>query len=1066
MLRLSRFSPLLLLAAAALVALTVFFAPAGTEPAQAQTAEVEHWSADLTVGNLPPNLWRGYTSVLNKGMLSDNDFVYESVTYVISNLTDRGNGDVLLELNKPITASMKAALTLRIRGRELPLADAVAPHPNILRWENTGWRFSLNDVVAVKLITPATTAPPLPPVDLTGTRKVWYATLAAESASSGETGYVSNGFQGTLSDTNITYAGADYVVEDLFVDPEVGSGRLSFGFTSNPTSLKSAMPALTLNVGNTLSDIRQFALSDATVNGNDLRWTNTGLSWAEGDTVRVWLTVKLSELNLPTLTASISGDPREGGSPVDLWSATLTVQDLAKDPNTHPSAPANRGCDDSQTGAHCSSALTDNDFTFNGVEYTVKGISSNKRKVIQDRNNPFRIHKYPESIKLTLDKTIPESLHSCLTLDVDGRQIPLARGKLSRSKTNDVVNDTLTLTEISGVGWGLNWSAGGTVQLKLPDDACLILTLSEPVTEETSMQWRIGGTTDNYIPHPNPYATLPASSGTAVDYEFIKLPTFAAGSTSASTPIKPVDDNAIEGCETLILAMTMWPGYRAVTERFTAYIEDNDGGTPCVILKAQQGVPGLRVTEAPTDYVVPGYSKPDGSPGSVGDDKTGALPTESSNSAPTVAAPLADMFEPAVGGGKEIDLSNVFADPDGDALTYSASTTNEDISVGYIDGTRLLVLALSRGTATITVTADDGNGGLVSDSFTVTVKEAPTVANPIADISSLEAGASKKISLSGVFADADGDALTLSAESSDTDVATATVSSGSLTVTAQQAGTATITVTAQDSDGNQISDTFDVTVNAAQQQQQQKTNSAPTVARAIADATIVNESGTHQVSLSGVFDDADGDNLTVTADSSDETVATVAVSADYSTLTVTAKARGTATVTATADDGNGGTVDDTFTVTVKAAPVVASAITDVSDLEVEANRNVGLSGVFSDADGDALTLSAASSDTAVAMVAVATDGTNLTVTGVAEGTATITVTAHDSDGNSVSDTFDITVTVEPEEQDAVARYDANQDGVISRTEYFAAVADLSTGKVTINELVQIRQAWVDGGFQQ
>ena len=119
------------------------------------------------------------------------------------------------------------------------------------------------------------------------------------------------------------------------------------------------------------------------------------------------------------------------------------------------------------------------------------------------------------------------------------------------------------------------------------------------------------------------------------------------------------------------------------------------------------------------------------------------------NNAPTVAASLADLIEPVVGGGRQIDLSGVFADADGDALTYSAATTNEDISVGYIDGSRMLVLALGRGTATITVTADDGNGGTVSDSFTVTVKEAPTVASPIADISELEADTSQQVDAVG-----------------------------------------------------------------------------------------------------------------------------------------------------------------------------------------------------------------------------------------------------------------------------------------------------------------------------
>ena len=183
-------------------------------------------------------------------------------------------------------------------------------------------------------------------------------------------------------------------------------------------------------------------------------------------------------------------------------------------------------------------------------------------------------------------------------------------------------------------------------------------------------------------------------------------------------------------------------------------------------------------------------------------------------------------------------------------------------------------------------------------------------------------------------------------------------------------------------------------------------NSAPTVSSAIGDATIATEGGTQTVSLSGVFTDADNDALTVTAASSNEAVATVSVASDYSSLTVSARSRGTATVTVTADDGNGGTVSDAFTVKVKAAPVVASALADVS-MEEEETRDISLSGVFSDADGDSLTITVASSDAAVD--ALEFQGT-LTLVAVSAGSATITVTATDSDGNAVSDSFDVTVT--------------------------------------------------------
>ncbi len=387
------------------------------------------------------------------------------------------------------------------------------------------------------------------------------------------------------------------------------------------------------------------------------------------------------------------------------------------------------------------------------------------------------------------------------------------------------------------------------------------------------------------------------------------------------------------------------------------------------------------------------------------------------NNPPTVASAMGDVTILNQSGTHEASLSGVFNDADGDDLTITATSSEESVATVSVaaDYATLTVTAKARGTATVTVTAADGKGGRVSDEFSVKVKAAPAVASPISDVSGLEVDDARKISLSGVFTDADGDALTVTAASSKDAVAAVVVATdqSGLTLTGKSAGTATVTVTAQDSDGNSVSDAFDVTVVA-----KQPVNNPPTVASAMGDVTIVNQSGTSRVSLSGVFTDADQDSLTVTATSSAEAVATVSVAADYSKLTVTAKARGTATITATAADGRGGSVEDTFTVTVKVAPVVASALADITGLNVKDTRTPSLAGVFSDADGDAVTVTRVqSSDTSkvsiLAAVATAADGsisiTGFTLTAVDSGTATITVTAQDSDGNRVSDAFDVTV---------------------------------------------------------
>ena len=316
----------------------------------------------------------------------------------------------------------------------------------------------------------------------------------------------------------------------------------------------------------------------------------------------------------------------------------------------------------------------------------------------------------------------------------------------------------------------------------------------------------------------------------------------------------------------------------------------------------------------------------------------------------------------------------------------------------------------------------------------------PTVANPIADIGPLVVGGDETVDLSGVFADTDGDTLTFAVDSTDDFVSTALVRytpSPEMWVLAMGEGTAELTVTADDGNGGTVTDTFTVAVTAT------APNRAPTVASAIDDATIANRSGTHQVSLSGVFDDADGDALTITAVSSKTRVATVSVSADQASLTVSARERGPcrfsncpwqegpATITVTAGDGNGGVVSDTFTVTVKEAPTVANPIADIASLDAGTAKLISLSDVFADADGDALTLSAASSDTAVATVSAQVDpftgsATAITVTAASSGTATVTVTARDSDSNTVTDTFDVTV---PAAQQQSQQYQGgNSDG--------------------------------------
>ncbi|MCY4433861.1 MAG: Ig-like domain-containing protein, partial [bacterium] len=272
-----------------------------------------------------------------------------------------------------------------------------------------------------------------------------------------------------------------------------------------------------------------------------------------------------------------------------------------------------------------------------------------------------------------------------------------------------------------------------------------------------------------------------------------------------------------------------------------------------------------------------------------------------------------------------------------------------------------------------------------------------------------------------------------------------------------------------------VSDWFTLTVGAP--------NKAPAVASALGDVGGLVPGDARRVSLSGVFSDADGDSLSVTARSSASSVATVSVASGYGSLTVRAVAQGAATVTVTAADGNGGTVSDTFAVTVdapSAVPAVVSPISDVSGLQPGESRTISLDGVFRSPSGFSLAITANSSDSSVATLSVPSDYATMTVRAVAEGTASIRVTANDG-RNTVSDTFTVTVEAadsgpgagsespeldagdegaEAEEQDPVVRYDANGDGITQYSEYQTALADYLGGSLTIGDLMAVRAAWV------
>lgn len=90
------------------------------------------------------------------------------------------------------------------------------------------------------------------------------------------------------------------------------------------------------------------------------------------------------------------------------------------------------------------------------------------------------------------------------------------------------------------------------------------------------------------------------------------------------------------------------------------------------------------------------------------------------NDAPTVASPIDDLATPR-SDVVTIPLADVFADVDGDALTYSATSSDTGVLAASVEGSTLTLTPGVQGDATVTVQAADGEPLTVDDVFEVSV---------------------------------------------------------------------------------------------------------------------------------------------------------------------------------------------------------------------------------------------------------------------------------------------------------------------------------------------------------
>ncbi len=363
------------------------------------------------------------------------------------------------------------------------------------------------------------------------------------------------------------------------------------------------------------------------------------------------------------------------------------------------------------------------------------------------------------------------------------------------------------------------------------------------------------------------------------------------------------------------------------------------------------------------------------------------------NRAPEVVSAIPALTV-AAGTSEVVDVSGRFRDPDGDALTYEASSSNTGAATARVNGSQVTVAGVSRGTSQVTVTARDVHEASVSQRFEVTVpNRAPAAVGTLGAVT-VHKGEEVAVEVAGAFSDPDSDALTYEASSSNGAVVAVSASGSQVTVSGVLQGEATVTVTADDDYGGRAEQEFRVEV----------PNRAPAAVGGLGPVKVY-RGVSATVDAAAGFSDPDEDVLSYAVSSSDEGVATVSVSG--SDVTVTGVSPGAATVTVTADDGYGGTAEQSMPVTVQNRGPLPAGRLSSRELVLGDTVTVEAWNVFEDADGDALKYSVSSTDAGVA-AAVMRDSTAVVIA-VGRGSSEVRVRATDPAGLWAEQRFTVRV---------------------------------------------------------
>ncbi len=367
------------------------------------------------------------------------------------------------------------------------------------------------------------------------------------------------------------------------------------------------------------------------------------------------------------------------------------------------------------------------------------------------------------------------------------------------------------------------------------------------------------------------------------------------------------------------------------------------------------------------------------------------------------------------------------SDPEsGDSHTYTlvSGTGDTDNASFSISGTTLQTGAIfdfeTKSSYSIRVQTDDGNGGTYQEAFTITINDTndpPTdIGLSSADVDENQASGTAVGTLSTTDPDSVSHTYTLVAGTGDTDNASFSISGSTLQTAATfdfvTKSSYSIRVQTDDGNGGTYQEAFTITIN--------DTNDAPTdIGLSSADVDENQTVGTAVGTLSTTDSDSgDSHTYTLVAGTGD------ADNASFSILGTTLQtgaffnfeSKSSYSIRVQTDDGNGGTFQEVFTITINDTN---DAPTDIglSSADVDENQSIGTAvGTLSTTDPDSgashtYTLVSGTGDTDNASFSMS--GGTLQTAGMfdyeTKSTYSIRVQTDDGNGGTYQEAFTITI---------------------------------------------------------